>query len=95
MIAILNLLLLASLSAQGSVGHQLPFSRWYDPVVLTGSDLPELIGAQIDSIVAFQQDENGNWNQIPIQIDERHIQYWDVIKKGDCRQAAAEETNLI
>lgn len=82
MIAILPLLLFASLTYAGRIDN----SRLYDPVVLAGSDLPELIGAKIDAIVAFQLDGDGNWNQIPVQIDERHVQSWDVIKKGDCRQ---------
>jgi hypothetical protein len=61
----------------------------YDPVVLTGAELPELIGATIPSIVAFEHRPSSNldenWIQIPLQIDERHLQNWENIKNGDCR----------
>ena len=57
----------------------------YEPVVLTGSDIPELIGKEIKRIVAYEY-SNFAWTQIPIQIDERHIQSFEVIKKNsDCR----------
>ena len=63
--------------------------RFYDPVVLPGIDLPELLGKRIDTIVLFAY-KNGNsrgqnWEQIPLQIDEKHWQDWNVIKNGDCR----------
>ncbi len=66
---------------------ELPVFRQFDPVVLAGSDLPELISKPIDRIAGFVDDINSEevWTQIPIQIDERHYQYWDVIKDGDCR----------
>ena len=57
---------------------------YYEPVVLTGNDLPELLGVNIEEIVAFQYYDE--WIQIPIQIDEKHIQNWEVIKNNsDCR----------
>lgn len=42
-----------------------------DPVVLTGSDLPTLLGLALNQVVAFRYD-NG-WQQIPVQIDERKV----------------------
>jgi hypothetical protein len=61
-----------------------PF-RLYDPVVLNGNDLFELIGVEPSSIVAFRYDGDEKWTQIPIQIDEMHMQDWEIIKPGDCR----------
>ncbi|MGA7436357.1 MAG: hypothetical protein WBW44_12185 [Solirubrobacterales bacterium] len=45
--------------------------READPVVLTGSQLPGLIGAVPGEIVAFSWD--GSWKQVPVQVDERKI----------------------
>ena len=61
--------------------------RQYDPIELTGSDLYELYGWDIASIVAFRYEEslNEKWIQIPIQIDEMHEQYWEVVSPWDCR----------
>ena len=56
---------------------------YYQPVVINGSQLQELIGASIHSIVAYKFD--GDWIQIPLQIDEKHWQDWATIKKEDCR----------
>jgi hypothetical protein len=46
-------------------------TRDADPVVLEGSDLPWLLGASVDRVVAFRY-ESG-WVQIPVQIDERDL----------------------
>lgn len=46
------------------------------PVVLTGADLPALLGAAPDTIVAFAHARpNGvpTWTQVPVQIDERTV----------------------
>ena len=48
-----------------------PLNRDSDPVVLTGADLPELLGEFPDSIVAFCW--NSDWLKIPVQIDERAV----------------------
>ena len=58
--------------------------RQFDPVVFKGETLWELIGTDPKAIVGFKY-SNENWVQIPIQIDEMHLQFWDVIKPGDCR----------
>jgi hypothetical protein len=42
-----------------------------DPVVLKGSGLPDLVGAQPGQIVAFKR-TGGQWVQVPVQVDERH-----------------------
>jgi hypothetical protein len=46
------------------------------PVVLTGADLPGLVGAAPGRIVAFRHDRvdgQPQWTQIPVQIDERKV----------------------
>jgi hypothetical protein len=43
-----------------------------DPVVLTGDQLPELIGHDPTHIVAFAWDGTA-WQQIPVQVDQRDL----------------------
>src|SRR5262245_1683874 len=45
-------------------------SRSADPVVVTGSQVSGLNGAQPGRVVAFRA-EGGSWAQIPVQVDER------------------------
>src|SRR6266508_1580745 len=44
--------------------------RPVDPVVVTGSQVSALVGAQPNRIVAFRASSSG-WTQIPVQVDER------------------------
>jgi len=62
--ALLLCTLLLPLAAQAST-----LDRDRDPVVLTGLDLPWLSGVPVDRIAAFRY--QGEWIQIPVQIDER------------------------
>jgi hypothetical protein len=48
-----------------------------DPVVLTGADVPTLVGAMPNDVVAFRY--GGGWTQIPVQVDERFIQNFQTI----------------
>jgi hypothetical protein len=48
-----------------------------DPVVLTGSDVPSLVGIAPGDLVAFSY-ESG-WQQIPVQVDERDTKYFEDI----------------
>ena len=51
-------------------------SRPGQPVVLTGADLPDLVGIAPGQIVAFRHTRQGNvptWTQIPVQVDERKV----------------------
>jgi hypothetical protein len=57
-------LLLAAAASQGST-----LDRDLDPVILTGSELPSLVGLSPSTVVAFRY--QGGWVQIPVQIDER------------------------
>jgi len=77
-----------------TTGANDPF-RLYDPVVLNGNDLYELIGADPPSIVGFRYDGNEEWTQIPIQIDEMHMQDWEIIKPGDCRIIGRQKQELV
>ena len=49
-----------------------PLTRDQDPVVLTGNEIPSLVGTAVDRIVGFRRD-GGGWTQIPVQIDEREL----------------------
>jgi hypothetical protein len=44
--------------------------RPVDPVVLTGSQVPGLVGAAPGRVVAFRASSDG-WEQVPVQVDER------------------------
>lgn len=51
-------------------------ARSTSPVVLTGAELPGLVGQQPGSIVAFRYSPLGGtptWTQIPVQVDERKV----------------------
>ena len=64
-----------------------PSARIHDPVVLKGSELPELLGVPTWQLLGFNFNSSGQWTQVPIQIDEMHYQKWDVIKHvPDCRK---------
>ena len=54
-----------------------PLARDRDPLVLTGADMPTLIGAPPGRIVAFRHD--GGWLQIPVQVDERAVLDFGVV----------------
>lgn len=51
-------------------------SRTAQPAVLTGAQLPDLVGQAPGAIVAFRRDRPGGtptWTQIPVQVDERKV----------------------
>ncbi len=51
-------------------------SRPGSPVVLTGADLPDLLGAAPGRIVAFSYSSRNDqqiWTQVPVQVDERTV----------------------
>jgi len=53
--------------------------READPVVLTGADVPELIGVDPGDLVGFRYD--GGWKQIPVQVDERAVISYGAVRK--------------
>jgi hypothetical protein len=64
----LTAILLASSSVAFSQSSTL--NRPKDPVILSGSQLTSFAGLNPRQIVGFKF-ENGNWMQIPVQVDER------------------------
>ena len=54
-------LLLVSVTSQSST-----LDRDRDPVVLTGAELPSLLGLAPSAVVAFRY--QGGWVQIPVQV---------------------------
>ncbi len=73
-LAVLLLVLTGASSATAAVAD-----READPVVLTGAQTPALIGIAPDQVVAFSW--NGAWKQIPVQVDERKIADYGVIRQ--------------
>jgi len=63
-----------------------PSLRYLDPVVITGAEVPTLLGCEecVDRLVAFSWTD-GAWSQAPLQVDERHVQDFYNIKGGECR----------
>lgn len=53
--------------------------RGSDPVVLRGADVPSLLGADPDRVVAFGYD--GGWRQVPAQVDERAVVDYGVVRQ--------------
>jgi hypothetical protein len=47
-------------------------ARPSEPVVLTGANLPKLVGATPQHVVGFAWDGNA-WHQVPVQVDERDL----------------------
>ena len=45
--------------------------RQGDPIVLTGAQLPKLLGSAPDQLVGFVWNTKGEWVQVPVQVDER------------------------
>ncbi|MCA9734302.1 MAG: hypothetical protein H6696_03935 [Deferribacteres bacterium] len=64
--------------------------RLYEPVVLTGAQLPDIIGSAIEEIAGFRYSKAQNtWTQIPVQVDER--KYMDLsVPPGKRKHLAAE-----
>ena len=71
------LLALLTLGAATATADMLD-DREAEPVVLTGADLPRLVGATPEEVVGFAwfegwaQDEDG-WVPVPLQVDERKL----------------------
>ncbi len=57
-----------------------PLDRAADPVVLTGADVPSLNGLAPADLVAFKYE--GDWQQIPVQVDERASKSFSTIYNG-------------
>lgn len=73
----LVVLLLAGASSAQAAG---PAGREADPVVVTGTDVPALLGAEPGRIVAFAYDSG--WHQVPVQVDERAMIDYAAVRNG-------------
>src|SRR4029079_652515 len=62
----------ALLGLTGCTRFGASLTRPSDPVVLTGSALPKLLGAVPAHIVGFSW-HGKQWHQIPVQVDERDL----------------------
>merc|ERR1712215_306763 len=71
-------------------------TRYLDPVVLTGADVPSFLGCVecVDQLVAFSWTE-GAWSQVPVQVDERHVQDFYYIKNKPCKLCQRNMTTLM
>jgi len=71
-------------------------TRYLDPVVLTGADVPSFLGCVecVDQLVAFSWTE-GAWSQVPVQVDERHLQDFYYIKNKPCKLCQRNMTTLV
>lgn len=59
------------------------WARDLDPVVLAGSEVPALLGLAPGSIVAFRwSTERRGWEQVPVQVDERHVELMAKLRNG-------------
>ena len=76
-LALLLSLLSLSISA---TSRSSSLDRDLDPVVLTGAQLPKLLGLDPASVVAFRRQVG--WVQIPVQIDERDVVTFDQVYGG-------------
>ncbi len=69
LISLCSILLMTSWAADDYKTWNSP--RDYEPIVMKGSDLPAFVGQPVSSIFAYSYSiVNGQWAQIPIQIDE-------------------------
>jgi hypothetical protein len=75
-----SLLLPLCLLLASAASHASTLDRDRDPVVLTGAELPSLLGLPPSTVVAFRY--QGGWVQIPVQIDERDIATFNQVYGG-------------
>jgi hypothetical protein len=80
-LATLSLIAVAALAAPAAASASTGFpDRESDPVVLDGSDVPALLGAEPGRVVAFSFD--GGWHQVPVQVDERAMIDYAAVRGG-------------
>ncbi len=71
---IFSFMLLLALAAMASAGNDFTEARKYEPVIITGAQLPGLQGVDPGTILGFVYDAaSGTWRQIPFQVDERKL----------------------
>jgi hypothetical protein len=78
------------LSACAVAGPTSTLMRPADPVVITGADVPALVGSAPGDIVAFNYKPGSGWAQIPVQVDERKVNNF-----GTVYGRAASSVNVL
>ena len=80
LVTIIAVTVLAGCNGRGGSGL---WARDLDPVVLTGSQLPTFATAAPGTIVAFRwNSELRRWEQVPVQVDERHVEFLSKLRNG-------------
>ena len=79
-----------ALSACFVPGPTSKLARSADPVVITGSQVPALVGSPPGDIVAFRNTPTAGWQQIPVQVDERAV-----VNFGTTYHGAANSVNVL
>jgi hypothetical protein len=79
-LALVSLCLLGGSVAEAKKKKSVPTFTRTDPVVMTGTQLPRLLGSAPDSLVAYRyklvkgrQSKHGKWVAVPVQVDERAV----------------------
>ncbi len=89
-IAVLAVVPLLGLAACSVAGPASTLMRPADPVVITGADVPALVGAAPGDIVAFKYTTADGWAQVPVQVDERKV-----VNFGTAYHGAANGVNVL
>lgn len=76
--ALLAATFLAPATADASTGVP---GRDSEPLVVTGNDVPALLGAEPAHVVAFHWDDG--WKQVPVQVDERKTVDYTAVRQGN------------
>lgn len=87
LLAVVPLLVLASCTLPGPTSTLM---RPSDPVVITGADVPALVGSAPGDIVAFKYTPADHWVQVPVQVDERKV-----VNFGTAYHGAANAVNVV
>ncbi|HEV7734470.1 MAG TPA: hypothetical protein VGR62_20015 [Candidatus Binatia bacterium] len=71
----------ATALADCTLGASPTLARPADPVVMTGAQVPTLVGIPPGDLVAFRW--SGAWQQIPVQVDERKVVNYTTVYNGN------------
>ena len=67
-----SLVLLPLLAVFGVSLSGCAWERPEDPVVVTGAEVPRLVGVPPSEVIAYRW-LNDRWEQLPVQVDERAL----------------------
>lgn len=74
--------------------HAATLARPADPVVLTGSQLPSMVGGSKTTIVGFRW-SGSVWQQLPVQIDERAVKNFGSIYHNVATSFYSSQPGLV